>query len=326
MTPASASPERKALCLTPTFGTTTSEAERLLTDRGVELVRADADDASSIRLLSDAAALIVGTQKVDTTMLSRGPQLKIVAKHGAGTDNIDIRAAEARGVVVTNAAIANALAVAEFAIAAMLALARGIVSSDALLRLGTWTPRTGRQLDGSTAGIIGLGAIGKLVAVRANALGMRVVYYDLVPPTASPRANEWERLPLDEVLALADFLTIHVPLSDTTRKMVGTAELARMKPTAYLVNLSRGGIVDEAALAAALAGGRLAGAALDVFEQEPVPRRSPLLHVPAMILTPHMAGYTEESLAAMSIAVAESVVAALDGEDPPGRVTAADPR
>jgi D-3-phosphoglycerate dehydrogenase / 2-oxoglutarate reductase len=304
----------KVVCLTPTFGTTTTKAERLLAEAGANLTRVDPSDrVVRDRELTDAVAVIVGTSPFDRETMSRARMLRVIAKHGSGVDNIDLEAAAELGVIVTNAPHANSVAVAEFTIGLMLATARGIVDCDRRLRGGEWKLHIGRQLSGATVGIVGLGAIGRLVASRSRAFGMHVLYHDPVP---APAADDWERVALAHLLERSDFVTLHVPLLPETTGLIDHAALQRMRPTAFLINVSRGGVVDEAALARALSQGSIAGAALDVFSEEPLPARSPLAHEERAVLTPHTAAYTEEALAATSVSVSESIVAVLSGQAP----------
>ncbi len=269
--------------------------------------------AELLKLLGDAPALIVRNRtRVDAEMLAAAPKLRVVGRLGVGLDNIDVAACKARGIEVIPATGANALAVAEYVIASVMVLLRGAYLSSAEVAGGKW-PRTrlseGRETAGRTLGLVGFGGIGRLTAKLARALGMRVLAYDpLLPADAAlwPEAGV-ERRELDELLAEADAISLHVPLTAQTRGLIGAARIDRMRPEAVLVNTSRGGIVDEAALAQALRSGRLSGAALDVFEHEPLPAGSPLATVPNLILTPHIGGLTRESNTRVSTMIAAAV-------------------
>lgn len=314
---------RRVVCLTPTFGLTTDQAERLLKQAGAELIRVHASDSDQQRLeITKAVALIVGTQPVDHHLVSGAPMLRVIAKHGTGVDNIDVRAAIENGVMVTNAPNFNSLAVAEFTIGLMIAVARGIVRSDNRIRRGDWSIHVGRQLAGATVGIVGMGAIGRLVANRAQALGMHVLCHDIAPLPKSTLASGWESAPLLRLLEQSDFVTLHLPLVPETINLIDESALRRMKPTAFLINAARGRIVDETLLGRALSEGLIAGAALDVFSDEPLPVGVPLMQEDRIVLTPHTAAYTEEALAATSVSVAENVVAVLGGQRPPFLVNA----
>ena len=276
------------------------------------------------RLLAEVAdcdALIVRNQtRVDAELIGAAQRLKVVGRLGVGLDNLDLPALRARGITVVTGGTANAISVAEYAMGAFLALARRFVTSDASVKAGGWDRAggTGFELYGKTLGVLGLGDIGARVARRGAAFGMRVIAYDPLITAAHFNAAEHgvTLLPLDEVLRQADFISLHVPLLPSTANLVNAGRLATMKPTAYLVNTSRGGIVDEAALAAALRAGRLAGAALDVRVNEPPGADDPLAGAPNLLLTPHVAGITDEAQDRISIAVAEDVLRVLRGERP----------
>ena len=267
--------------------------------------------------LATAQALIVRNRtQVDADLLAAAPALRVVGRLGVGLDNIDVAACAVRGIAVIPATGANTVAVAEYVIGTALSLLRGAYGATAAVAAGEW-PRPalsrGRELAGKTLGIVGFGTIGRAVAALAHALSLRVIGCD---PALAADAPVWaeagtQARPLAEVLAAADVLTLHVPLADSTRALLDAARLATMKPDAVLINTSRGGIVDEAALAAALRAGRLGGAALDVFATEPLPAGSPLAGCPNLILTPHIAGVTRESNVRVSTLIADQVAAAL---------------
>ncbi len=267
--------------------------------------------------LGDVDAIIVRNRtQVDRELLASAAKLRVVGRLGVGLDNIDVEACKARGIQVIPASGANALAVAEYVICTVMLLLRGQYLSSAAVAAGEW-PRgalgEGRETAGKTLGIVGFGGIGRLTARLAQGLGMRVIAADAMIPADSPvwRDTGVARRELDGVLAESDAVTLHVPLTGETRHLIDAVRIARMKPGAVLVNSARGGVVDEAALAAALRSGRLGGAALDVFEHEPVPAGSPLAGVPNLVLTPHVAGVTRESNARVSSMIAEKVAEAL---------------
>ncbi len=267
--------------------------------------------------LAPARALIVRNRtQVDADLLASASALEVVGRLGVGLDNIDTAACAARGIEVIPATGANTLAVAEYVIATAVLLLRGAYGASAAVAGGAW-PRgplgRGREAAGKTLGIVGFGAIGRAVAALAQALALRTVGCDPAIAVDAPvwRDARTEALALEELLAVADVVTLHVPLAPSTRALLDGARLAAMKPDAVLVNTSRGGIVDEAALAAALRAGRLGGAALDVFATEPLPAGSPLADCPNLILTPHIAGVTRESNERVSALIADRVDAAL---------------
>ena len=295
--------------------------------RAVDSLRADFDvhhdpdlhaDAAGIAArLGAARALIVRNRtRVDAALLAAGPRLVAVGRLGVGLDNIDLDACAERGVAVHPATGANVVAVAEYVIAVTLMMLRGAYRATDRVLAGEW-PRTaliGREASGRTLGIVGFGAIGRAVAPRAAALGLDVAAFDpMLPPAdpawTAPGVRRFEDL--RAMLRACDVATLHVPLTDATRHLVGAAEIAAMKPGACIVNTARGGVLDETAMARALASGRLGAAALDVFEDEPLPAGSPLAGVPNLYLTPHVAGLTEEANARTGALVASRIRSAL---------------
>lgn len=276
-------------------------------------------------VLETAEALIVRNQtRVDAALLAAAPRLRVIGRLGVGLDNIDLPSARERGITVTAGRNANAIAVAEYVLAAMLHSARNLPAADASVRAGQWdrTSFGGHELWGKTLGLIGAGEIGRRVARRARAFGMGVVAYDpLVGPyDDAPAEQGIALLPLADVLARADFVSLHVPLLPATRHLVNVATLSSMRPGAVLINTSRGAIVDEAALLQALDSGRPAFAVLDVREQEPPPPDDPLRQHPAVLLTPHIAGLTAEAQERTSRLVVGDVLRVLDGERAIGAV------
>ena len=296
-----------------------------IADAGIESLRADATvdvrtDLTREQLLEvigEYDALIVRSQTTaDAELIEKGRNLKVIGRAGIGLDNVDLDAATRHGIVVVNAPQSNVLSAAEHAMALMLSQARNIPPANASVKAGKWERGKfeGVELHGKTLGILGLGRIGTLVAQRALAFGMRVVAYD--PYVAKQRAGQMgvELGELDEVLRVADFVTIHLPKTSETAALIGERELGLMRAGARLVNTSRGGIVDEVALAKAVSEGRLGGAALDVFAQEPPPSDSPLFGVEGIVLTPHLGASTEEAQEKAGAAIAEQVGLALRGE------------
>lgn len=267
--------------------------------------------------LAQADALIVRNRtRVDAELIGHAPRLRVVGRLGVGLDNIDLAACAARAIEVIPATGANALAVAEYVVCTVMLLLRGAYRASADVAAGQW-PRTalgeGRETAGKTLGVVGFGGIGRLVAKLAQGLGMTVIASD---PAIAAGERIWRESGvayrgLDDLLAEADAVTLHVPLAPETRHLITGGRLARMKRGAVLINTARGGIVDEAALAEALASGQLGGAALDVFETEPLPAGSPLARAPNLVLTPHVAGVTRESNVRVSSLIAERVAQAL---------------
>ncbi len=270
------------------------------------------------RLLTDADALIVRNKtQVDGELLAAAPQLKVVGRLGVGLDNIDVLQCKSRGIEVIPATGANAVAVAEYVIGTALILLRGAYSSTDAVAAGKW-PRSalanGRELSGKTLGVVGFGQIGQLTGRLARALGMKAIGFDAMIPAEHPMwsAERTTARRFDEVLCEADVVSIHVPLTPATRGLIDASKLALMKSDAVLINTARGEVVNEAMLAAALRAGKLGGAALDVFEHEPLAAGTPLAGCPRLLLTPHIAGVTRESNVRVSTMIAEKVAAALD--------------
>jgi phosphoglycerate dehydrogenase-like enzyme len=288
-------------------------------DLGRPLSPAELRDA-----VADVDGVVAGVDRFDAEVIAAAPRLRVIARHGSGTDAVDLGAARRSGVVVTNTPGANAAAVAELAIGLMLALARHIPASDRRVRAGDYRALPGVQLAGRTVGLIGLGRVGGEVAPRAAALGCRVVACDPAVSAEQARRLEADLVEREEVVAQADFLSLHAPLSDPTRGMVDAAFLARVKPGAFLINTARGELVVEEDLVAALESGRLAGAALDATREEPPGPDNPLLARDDVILTPHAGAATEEARAAMGRAALDDLLAVLDGGTPRNPVEAAD--
>jgi (S)-sulfolactate dehydrogenase len=270
------------------------------------------------KLVADIPALIVRNQtQVRGALLAGAKNLKVVGRLGVGLDNINMEACSARGIQVFPATGANSLSVVEYVIGTAMTLLRGAYFANAAMLAGEF-PKTkliGREIAGKRMGLVGFGAIARDAAQHAKALGMTVAAYDPYVPADAPVWQGIEKLELDALLATSDVISIHLPLTPETRGVIGEAAFARMKPDAILINAARGGVMDEAALVAALKGGRLGGAALDVFEQEPLKADGGKLFAgtPNLILTPHIAGNTVESNGRVSGLVAERVMAALEG-------------
>jgi (S)-sulfolactate dehydrogenase len=268
-------------------------------------------------LLGEARALIVRNRtQVRGPLLEAGSRLEAIGRLGVGLDNIDVEACDARRIAVLPATGANDVSVAEWVIASILLLIRGAFAASADVLAGTW-PRErliGGEIFGRTLGLVGFGSIARETASRARALGMRIVATD---PFVGPDAPAWtkhevERVDLDRLLASADAVSLHVPLNAETRNLIDARRLAQMQPSAILLNAARGGVVDEAALADALKAGRLKGAALDVFAEEPLRAGAPLADAPNLLLTPHLAGVTKESNVRVSAVTARNVRRALN--------------
>ena len=276
-----------------------------------------AGDALAARLAQGFHALIVRSRtRVTADLLAAAPGLRVVGRAGVGVDNIDLDAARQRGVVVVNAPTASTEAVAEHTLALLFAVARSIAQADASLKAGRWEKKRfmGIELAGRTLGLIGVGRIGAAVARRAAGLGMTVLGYDPYLTAEEIRDRGARPVPtLEELLAQADVVSVHVPLTPQTRGLLGPTAFERLKPGAIVLGTARGGVIDEDALLAALESGRVRGAGLDVFAQEP-PGPSPLVTHPRVVVTPHIAAQTEEAQQRVARDIATEVLAALRGE------------
>jgi D-3-phosphoglycerate dehydrogenase len=260
--------------------------------------------------LADYEGLIVRSEtKVTADLMDAAKKLRVIGRAGVGVDNIDVAAATARGIVVMNAPDGNTITTAEHTIALLVALARSVPQANISLKSGRWERKTfiGTELQGKTLGIIGLGRIGRVVANRGRALGMNVVAFDPFVVAGQSRDLEIEMMSLDEVLRRADFLTVHTPLTPETRGIVGADAFTKMKDGVRIINCARGGLIDEAALCEAIKSGKVAGAALDVFQKEPPPADHPLLLRDEVIVTPHLGASTTEAQEGVAITVAEQM-------------------
>ncbi len=278
------------------------------------------------RGLAHADALICTlTDRIDGTLLSEASRLKVVANYAVGYNNIDVAAARERGIVVTNTPDVLTDATAELTWALLLAVARRVVEGDAWVRTGTWpgwapTQMLGTDVTGKTLGIIGMGRIGQAVAQRALGFRMPVLYASRRPCSSPSGVPPWTAGSLHDVLRNADFISLHVPLADTTHHLIGTHEFAMMKPTSFLINTSRGPVIDEAALLSALRSGRIAGAGLDVYEHEPTIHAG-LSALPNVVLLPHLGSATLDTRVRMGLICLENIAAVLQGQVAPNRVT-----
>src|SRR6516225_9939730 len=285
-------------------------AVAIFKERGVDVdVKPGLDKDELAKIIGDYDGLAIrSATKVTAKLLERASRLKVVGRAGIGVDNVDIPAATARGVIVMNTPFGNSITTAEHAIALMFALARQIPSADISTQAGKWEKNRfmGVELTGKTLGVIGCGNIGSIVASRGLGLKMRVVAFD--PFLSAERAQEIgvEKLELDDLLARADFITLHTPLTAQTRNILSAENLAKAKPGVRIINCARGGLVDEAALRAALESGHVGGAAFDVFVEEPA-KANPLFGAPNFVATPHLGASTNEAQENVALQVAEQM-------------------
>ena len=275
------------------------------------------DRVALLDAVAAADALVVrSATQVDAELIARADQLRVIGRAGVGVDNVDVAAATRRGILVCNAPQSNIVSAAEHTIALLLAVARNVPQAHAALVEGRWERSRfgGVELDGKTLGVLGFGRIGQLVAARARGLGMRILAYD--PHVTRERFRELgvaSAASVEEVYESSDFITLHLPLTAETHHLISHDALSRMRPGARLINAARGSLVDTDALVDALREGRIEGAALDVFEEEPLPSDSPLLGLANVVVTPHLAASTLEAQDRAGIQVAEQVAAALNG-------------
>jgi len=315
----------KVLITSHIFGLTHWDAFDLLTREGVEydLQRRPAgswNEELLIELLRDKQGIIAGVEEpLRRRVMEASPELKVISRLGVGVDNVELAAATEHGIVVTITLEANVNATADLTLALIMAVTRKIPELDRIMHEGRWQLVIAEDVSEKTLGIIGLGRIGKAVARRARGFDMKILAYDKIQDPTFAEEYGILYVSLEELLSSSDFVTIHLSPSPQTVKFIGEAELNLMKPTAFLINASRGVIVDEAALIRALREGWIAGAGLDVYEKEPL-KEGPLLALPNVVLTPHVGGATYPALRAMSLRSAENVVQVLRGQRPEGVV------
>ncbi|MFD5749764.1 phosphoglycerate dehydrogenase [Streptomyces sp. NPDC127033] len=306
------------LVTTPSFGQTSRAPWEVFEAAGAPARRSafthPLGEAQLTDEIRDMAALVVGLDPVTAGVLDAAPRLRVVAKHGVGTDNIDLDAARERGVRVVNAPGTNTGAVADLTFALLLAAARKIVPAHAAVTGGRWDRFFGPELGGRTLGVIGFGRIGQAVARRAKGFDMDVVAYDPHLPAEVFAAAGVRSVPFGELLTASDVVTLHMPLT-SEQPLLGRGELTALRPGALVLNTARGGLVDEEALADLLHSGHLGGAGIDVFSSEP-PIGNRLLDAPGVVLTPHCAAFSDQANQAMGATVAADVVRVLRGEEP----------
>ena len=294
------------------------KAVEILKNAGLEVVYEEYPDQEKLKeLVKDVSAIIVRSKpKVTKEIIDTAPNLKVIARAGVGLDNIDVEYAKSKGIEIVNAPAASSRSVAELAIALIFNVARKVAFADRKMREGVWAKKQcmGFELEGKTLGVIGFGRIGYAVAKIAKAIGMKILLYDVIKNEERAREVDGKFVELEELLKNSDVVTIHVPLLESTHHLINEERLKLMKPTAILINTSRGPIVDTNALVKALQEGWIAGAGLDVFEEEPLPKDHPLTKFDNVVLTPHIGASTVEAQERAGIEVAEKVVKILKGE------------
>ena len=301
----------KVLTTPRSYGKTDPAVFEMLEKAGLEVIRNETggilDREAMKRLLADCEGVIVGVDPLDAQVMAAAPRLLAIAKYGVGVDNIDLEAARARGIKVSRTVGANAEAVADYAMTLMLAVARRAAAIDARCRRGDWGKITTRDVSGGVLGLLGLGAIGRLVARRAQGFGMTVMAYDPFWDEDYARANGIVKTSPEEIYAQADVISLHLPLTEETRGTIGAPELAQMKPDAILVNTARGGLIDENALLDALAAGRIYGAGVDAFAQEP-PEDPRWFTLENVVLGSHCAASTDGAARNMGRMATENLI------------------
>jgi D-3-phosphoglycerate dehydrogenase len=312
------------ILITSIFLKAGDDVDRYIRVQGMETVyrpwHGGRTEEELIGLLQGIDGAIVSTDPFTARVIQAADRLKVISRTGVGYDAVDVLAATARGIIVTTTPGVNRHAVADWALALMLCCARKVPENLAEVRQGAWTRYEGMDLDGKTLGVVGLGTIGKEVAKRAKAFGMRLLAFDPVQDPPFVEGQGIAYVSLEELLRQSDFVSIHCFLNAATRHLINAERLALMKPTAFLVNTARGGIVDTEALYQALRAKRIAGAGLDVFEGEPLRADSPLRALENVYLSPHCAGSTADARERSGTMAAENLVRALRGERPEGIV------
>ena len=313
----------KVLIATRSFGSASPRPMQMLTDAGVEIVWVDANSPSVqdeiLKLVPEVSAIIVGLVPITEKIIEKSTILKIITMYGVGVNHIDLKAAQKKGVIVTNCPGSNDQAVADLTLGLMLTVARNIPQIDRDIRAGSWNKYQGGELWQKKLGLIGLGNIAKGVVHRAKGFDMQIIAYD---PYASAEVADVlgvQLLSFEEVISTSDFISLHAPLTEETKDMFGSEQFKKMKPTSYLINTARGGLVDEPALYAALSSGDIAGAGLDVFVEEPL-KNSRLVELKNVVLTAHTGTHTKESIERMGIMAVENVLRVLRNETPANRI------
>ncbi len=312
--------KKKVLITTRSFRKTPGAHQDSLREAGCEIVNSPYDRpleaAELAELLPGIDAAILGVDDASAEAIAGADRLKVISRYGVGVDKVDLAAATAKGIVVTNTPGGNTNAVAELTLAFMLALARNIPCQDRQIRAEDWSLLKGVELADRTLGLLGIGRIGQRVAELAHVFGMKILFYDPFPPSEEfVRRVGVESCTMDRIFAESDFVSLHLPLLPETRNLVNAERIASMKPGAFLINTARGGLVDEAALYEALESGKLGGAAFDAFEAEPSVG-NPLIALDNFISTPHVGSSTAQTTLRMGLMASQNALAVLRGERP----------
>jgi D-3-phosphoglycerate dehydrogenase/(S)-sulfolactate dehydrogenase len=309
----------KRVLITPQFLVPGDPVDQWLREHGCETVhrayQGPRTHEELVELFHDVDAAIIASDRISAAVMDAAPRLRVIARPGVGYDSVDVAAATERGIAVCNMPGINRTAVSELTIALLLLCARRIPTNIDDVRAGSWQRLEGRELRGATLGLVGLGAIGKAVAALARSFGMTILAHDRAEDPEYAARHGVRYVGTEELLGESDYVSLHMFLDSSTRHWIDEAKLAMMKPTAYLINTSRGVIVDEAALYRALTNGAIAGAALDVTEVEPLPTDSPLRRLSNVYITPHLGGVTREARQRSGWGAAHNVLNILDGHE-----------
>lgn len=308
------------ILITPrSFASTSKKPLEMFEKKGYEIIKNETSKPLNNREMSekikDVDGIIIGIDDLNAQIIKQARNLKIISKYGVGVDNINIKAATAQGIVVTNTPTANIDAVADLAFALMLALARRIPEADRETKAGNWKKFIGTSVWRKKLGVIGLGKIGKQVVKRARGFEMEILCYDIIQDEEFARQFSIRYVDLETLLKESDYITIHAPLNTATRDMIGYKELEMINENAFLINTSRGGIIDEKALYNTLKNNKIKGAALDSYKEEP-PENSPLAELENIIMTSHNGAYTKEAINNMGIQSAQNLIDVLEGREP----------
>ena len=312
------------ILITPrSFASTSDKPMKMLSEKGYEIQLNDIGrpykKEEMLKFIRDVDGIIIGIDELSAEIIEKANKLKVISKYGTGLDNIDINVATNKKIIVTNTPTANVDAVADLAFGFILSLARRIPEADKKTKSAKWGKIIGKSVWKKTIGIIGLGKIGRQVIKRAKGFEMNILVFDIVKDKKFVQKYGIKYVNLEKLLRKSDYITIHIPLNDATRNMISYEELEKIKEGAFLINTSRGGIVNEQALYKALRNNKLRGAALDAYSSEP-PVESPLKELDNVIMTPHIGAYTEEAIENMSIQAAQNLIDVLEGRKPKNRV------
>ena len=312
------------ILITPrSFASFSDEPLKMLTERNYKIKRNNTGrpyrKEEMLKLIRDVDGIIIGIDELSAEIIEEANTLKVISKYGIGLDNIDINMATNKKIIVTNTPTANVDAVADLAFGLILSLARRIPEADKKTKSGKWEKIIGKSVWEKTLGVIGLGKIGRQVVKRAQGFEMNILVFDIAEDNKFAQKYGIKYINLEKLLQKSDYISIHIPLNDATRSMISYEELKKMKKDAFLINTSRGGIVDEEALYDDLINKQLRGAALDAYKNEPL-QETPLKELDNVIMTPHIGAYTEEAIDNMGIQAAQNLIDVLEGREPQNRV------